>query len=438
MKKILIISLFACYIQANSQIIVIDPGHGYNSSGGNPDGRTYIEHTTSLQTGLKLKNLIVNDCPNWTAYMTRSTANGWITLSQRASMSNSWNADYYLSIHCNAGGGTGTETFWCVSNDGSSTDDVAFANEIQDEMVAGGSWFYRRCVEDASYIFHLSVLANSNATGCLNEIGFVDSNDSTKLKSATWQDAFALSYKMALENLEGSCTNISSSDDCANSQELFSNTSCTYTLGTLQNATSSSITKPSCDAFTGTPAMKDVFYYFIATATTHTVEIDPLGTGTSGLDAVIAVYTGVNCNSLSEFDCASVGTAGSIKTIALSGLSIGQKYWVRVYDYGTVNPANQQFNICLTHQNSNVGIEDEELQNNLIVFPNPSQAIFNVTLHNNDKSYQYIITNSLGQSIKNGLLNKSNQIDLTNYPNGIYFLTVNDGRSTINYKLLKE
>lgn len=190
-------------VSMQSQIIVIDPGHGYGATtSDNPDGRTAIEIETSLEVGLRTRTLIQNSC-TWTVQMTRTTnLNSWISVTQRGQMANNWNADRLLSIHCNAGGGTGTETFYCTQDDTNTPPDVAFAQKIQTDMVAGGSWNNRRCVEDNSFLaYHLGVLRYSAATGCLNEIGFVDSaTDSAKLTSSTWRDAFALSYFNALKS----------------------------------------------------------------------------------------------------------------------------------------------------------------------------------------------------------------------------------------------
>ena len=210
MKK-LYFFLFAIGIAFNSfaQIIVIDPGHGYGATtSNNPDGRTAIEIETSLEVGLRTRTLIQSSCI-WTVQMTRTTnLNSWISVTQRATMSNNWNADRLLSIHCNAGGGTGTETFYCTDSDPTPAPDLAFATKIQADMVSYGSWNNRRCVEDNSYLaYHLGVLKYSSATACLNEIGFVDSADATKLTSSTWRDSFANGYYNALKsNLNDVCS----------------------------------------------------------------------------------------------------------------------------------------------------------------------------------------------------------------------------------------
>lgn len=210
MKKIyfiLIALLFSLNFQA--QIIVLDPGHGYGATtSDNPDGRTATEIETALEVGLRTRDLIQNSC-TWTVYMTRTTnLNSWISVTQRAQMSNNWNADRLLSIHCNAGGGSGTETFYCTQDDTNTTPDINFAGKIQTDMASNGQWSNRRCVEDNSYLsYHLGVLRYSSATGCLSEIGFVDSSDATKLTSSTWRDTFAMSYFSSFQSdLNLACT----------------------------------------------------------------------------------------------------------------------------------------------------------------------------------------------------------------------------------------
>lgn len=211
MKQIVTI-LFALFatITLQAQVVVIDPGHGYGATtSDNPDGRTATEIETSLDVGLRTRTLIQNSCSAWTVHMTRTTnLNSWISVNQRATMSNNWGADRFLSIHCNAGGGTGTETFYCTYDDTTTAADIAFAQKIQNDMVTNGSWNNRRCVEDNSFLaYHLGVLRYSSATGCLNEIGFVDTSDATKLTSPTWRATFANSYFSSLKsNLGATCS----------------------------------------------------------------------------------------------------------------------------------------------------------------------------------------------------------------------------------------
>ena len=205
----IIICLMSFAFFAQAQVVVIDPGHGYNSNGTNVDGRTTTEIYTALSASLKLRDLINNSNCGWTVHMTRTTngAGGWTSVSQRALMSNNWNATRFISIHCNGGGGTGTETFYCNQSASSTADDLAFANIIQNDMVQYGQWTDRRVAEDDSYLnFHLGVLRTNNAPACLSEIGFVDSADETKLLSNSWRDKFALAYFESLKDELGNCS----------------------------------------------------------------------------------------------------------------------------------------------------------------------------------------------------------------------------------------
>lgn len=198
-KSILIISFSLFLTTLFSQIVVIDAGHGYLANCSNGDGRTKTEINTSHEVSVRLKNLITNNYCGWTVYLTRPNngCNSWVSVTQRGVMANNWNSDLFLSIHCNAAAFTayGTEAFWCDLGAQSNTADKNYATNIQNKMVARGHWPNRRVVEDNSYLaFHLGVLKSLNGKGCLSEIGFVTSSDSTKLLSTAWRDSFALGY----------------------------------------------------------------------------------------------------------------------------------------------------------------------------------------------------------------------------------------------------
>jgi N-acetylmuramoyl-L-alanine amidase len=445
MKLYILILSCILAINAQAQIIVIDPGHGYNASGGNPDGRTATEINTALEVGLRLQTLLNNDCSNYTTYMTRSTANGWTSVSQRASMSNSWNGDYYLSIHGNAGGGSGTETFWCSNNDNSSTDDIAFATEIQSKMVLHGSWLDRRCVEDASFIFHLGVLSGSNATGCLNEIGFVDTpSNATKLNNSAWRDSFALAYKNAIVLIAGGCSNTppppaATNDFCANALAITSSNNCVYTPGTLSGCTSTFTTPASCDAFTGTAATKDVFYSFIATNTTHTIEVNPIGTAGDAVDAIISLRTGSNCLGSSEIDCTggNGNGGGTTKTLVANNLNIGDQYWIRVYDFGMLDPVDPNFEICVTDNNI-TSLNNNTTASNITIYPNPSKGIF--TINNKlQKTTNVTVYSTLNQVVyNNNNFDNDCKIDLSSQTKGIYFIKVQMDENIVTKKIIIE
>ena len=194
--------------------IYIDPGHYV---GEKKDDLGKLEIETNLAVGLKLKELLKNDAPpgiRWKVRMSRGDGEditGPGSLRRRAKDANNFEADLFISIHCNAGGGTGTETFWCELNARGNLEpnrdkDEKFARLVQQQMVDWGKWRNRRVVEDYTYLkdanenpYRLTVLQFSNAPGCLNEIGFVDNKaDAGKLQDDEWQDKFALAYRDAI------------------------------------------------------------------------------------------------------------------------------------------------------------------------------------------------------------------------------------------------
>ncbi|WP_226570262.1 N-acetylmuramoyl-L-alanine amidase [Bacillus stratosphericus] len=87
--------------------IMLDPGHGGHDPGAVANGLK--EKDLVLKIAKKTK-AILEKVYGATVKLTRST-DVYIPLSQRARLANNWGADYFASIHINAGGGTGFETF---------------------------------------------------------------------------------------------------------------------------------------------------------------------------------------------------------------------------------------------------------------------------------------------------------------------------------------
>ncbi|MBN2613359.1 MAG: N-acetylmuramoyl-L-alanine amidase [Bacteroidales bacterium] len=200
MKLKVLIPVFLCLeIVLRSQVICIDPGHGYGPNGENLDSRTPEEIFTNCAVGLKLQDILTNS--GYTVIMTRthSDSGSWMSLAQRAELADAYDSDRLLSIHCNGGGGTGTETFWCYRNTPNQAIDSTFSRIVQDYMADMGQWRSRRSIEDFLYLgFHLGVL-QGYTPGCLNEIGFVDTPaDLEKLLDDNWRNIFAEAYAEAI------------------------------------------------------------------------------------------------------------------------------------------------------------------------------------------------------------------------------------------------
>lgn len=319
--KLLFFSLLA-YNLIISQTIVIDPGHGYCSdctqSSCTSAVRTDTEILTAMSVGNKLKVLLDNNCSTVTAHLTRSSnaCGDFPSLSARETMSNNWNADRFLSIHCNGGGGTGTETFWCDNGPSSNSGCQAFSNIIQNKIVAAGNFNSRRVVEDNSYLnFHLGVLNNLNAVHCLSEIGFADnSSDRAKLESNTYRDAFAQAYVEAFESSLGfACTGSNPPTlDCQNAVAL----TCGVSYSGAASSAPSAITTFGCNTWTETGPER-----------VHT--ITPTANGS--LTASLSNYTGdldvYILGSCDPNDC--IGTVNSDNAVLTNAVA-GTTYYIVV------------------------------------------------------------------------------------------------------------
>ncbi|MBK8948717.1 MAG: T9SS type A sorting domain-containing protein [Flavobacteriales bacterium] len=135
------------------------------------------------------------------------------------------------------------------------------------------------------------------------------------------------------------CAAPPANNECSGAQQLAVNTTCTPVTGDVAGATQS-IAAITCATFTG-DANDDVWYSFVATAASLTIEVD----GSTGFDAVVDLRSGA-CTG-TNLACADATVADGVETIQATGLSVGQTYYVRVYDYAAGFPATTTFTICV-------------------------------------------------------------------------------------------
>lgn len=125
---------------------------------------------------------------NYTGFEQRTTRTGdqTLTLSQRAKMANDWGADVFISVHINAGKGTGFESF--VYNGGVSSQTVALQNVLHDEILSAMRQFGNitdRGKKRANY----AVLRETKMPAVLTENLFIDSDDAKLLKNEAFLKA---------------------------------------------------------------------------------------------------------------------------------------------------------------------------------------------------------------------------------------------------------
>ena len=164
----------------HGKVIVVDAGHGGNDPGAVANGLR--EKDLNLNIALRLQRQL--EASGATVIMTRTT-DVFLTLAQRAAIANNANADAFVSIHNNAGGGTGTETFWQGRYAG--TESRNLATQLQNGMLSQID-MRNRGVKEGN--FH--VIRETRMASALVEVGFVDhSSDAAKLKSPTFLESAA-------------------------------------------------------------------------------------------------------------------------------------------------------------------------------------------------------------------------------------------------------
>lgn len=165
--------------------IYLDPGHGGTDPGAVANGLQ--EKVLTLKIALKTRDILNRDYEGHTIRMSR-TSDTTRSLAQRTNDANSWGADYFVSIHINAGGGTGYEDY--IYNGGVSNNTVTFRDKLHAEVMKQVD-FNNRGKKRAN--FH--VLRETAMPAVLTENGFIDTTaDANKLKSDAYLDRIALGH----------------------------------------------------------------------------------------------------------------------------------------------------------------------------------------------------------------------------------------------------
>jgi len=123
-------------------------------------------------------------------------------------------------------------------------------------------------------------------------------------------------------------------NNCAGAVSLMVNTTCVNTAGTTEGATQS---LAGCSG----NADDDVWYSFVATNAQQTVTVTPT---TANIDPVFQVFSG-GCGTLTSELCIDQAFMDDPESSQVVGLTAGQTYYVRVYDYQA--GSNGNFDICI-------------------------------------------------------------------------------------------
>jgi N-acetylmuramoyl-L-alanine amidase len=173
--------------------LYLDPGHGGHDPGATGNGLQ--EKNINLDLALRIRDILRNDYKNVEVNMSRST-DTFVSLEQRTDEANAWNADYFLSIHCNAFNGSahGYEDF--IYNGLSDSSVTARYQDILHEEITELNQLNDRGQKKAN--FH--VLRESAMPALLTENGFIDNNhDAALIKDSSWRQAVARGHVKGLE-----------------------------------------------------------------------------------------------------------------------------------------------------------------------------------------------------------------------------------------------
>jgi len=168
--------------------LMLDPGHGGSDPGAVNGG--YKEKDFNLSIALSVRDYLLKNY-EVTVLLTR-TKDETVSLSARTDYANKQNVDYFCSIHINAGGGTGFESYIYSGNVTPKT--VSYRAIIHDEVMKkiGPAYSVRdRGKKRAN--FH--VLRETKMEAILIETLFIDNRNDLKLLTS---DSFMRDYTTAL------------------------------------------------------------------------------------------------------------------------------------------------------------------------------------------------------------------------------------------------
>ncbi|MBE6722013.1 MAG: N-acetylmuramoyl-L-alanine amidase [Ruminococcaceae bacterium] len=170
--------------------VYLDPGHGGYDSGAVGCGKR--EADCALEIAKRVCALLPSkyfDCKmSRTSNHTPNDSDPSADLGRRAAEANAWGADVFVSIHLNAGGGHGVETYRSVAGGKSTTlaTDIQQAVQSATGMPAHGEPVKTK-IGDYGRDW-ICVIRETNMPACLVECGFID----TKADMDAWNaDKFA-------------------------------------------------------------------------------------------------------------------------------------------------------------------------------------------------------------------------------------------------------
>lgn len=152
--------------------VFLDPGHGGSDPGAVANGLK--EKDLTLAIAKRIRDILATEYEEIAVKMSR-TGDETVSLDARTTNANAWGAHFFLSIHINAGGGDGFESYiHTMTSLKTQTIRKALHPRIMEQI--GGD---DRGMKTANF----AVLRQTNMSACLTENLFIDNgSDAAKLK----------------------------------------------------------------------------------------------------------------------------------------------------------------------------------------------------------------------------------------------------------------
>src|SRR5215213_10958089 len=157
-----------------AKLVVLDPGHGGDDGGAG--GHGLKESAMTLKIAKRVRTALKDSFAVDVA-MTRSD-NRAVSLDARAAFANDRNADYFVSIHINAGGGTGYEDF-IHDSAGPSSNSARRRNAVHEAVAAFMET--KGMVDRGKKQANFAVLRETSMPAILTESLFLDDGDDAAL-----------------------------------------------------------------------------------------------------------------------------------------------------------------------------------------------------------------------------------------------------------------
>ena len=192
--------------------------------------------------------------------------------------------------------------------------------------------------------------------GTLTSLDCVDNTTGTSSESTTISGLTAgVTYFVRVYSYFGLAGDQGTFTICVTTPVPLSNDNCGSAIGLTVNPTTSCAVSTTGSTVSATQSLAgcsgtaddDVWYSFVATSTTHNIRVTP---GTL-YDPVFQVFSG-SCGGLTSIDCVDDTVGVSVESATITGLTIGNTYFVRVYSYYGIAGDQGTFTICVTTQTS--------------------------------------------------------------------------------------